>query len=115
MKQFINILYKINFTLFIVTLCLMVTIYFGFLFEILFGTIQVLTSLLLLIVWKKISENFKKKIFLYWLFVLVYFSFWLLNWDFLNDWILYIVGIGIIPLSIAWYFIKVLELLKKEI
>ena len=111
---FIKILYNINFGTFIITIVLMISIYLGLLFEILLGFIQILSSLLLLIIWKQLSIKNKKRIFRYWLFVIIYFTFWLFNWDFLNEWVLYLIGIAFIPLCISWFLIKILESVKNE-
>lgn len=108
-------LHKINLILFIVTISLFITIYLGFLFEILLGFVQVLSSFLLLFMWKKINMENQKKIFIYWGIVIVYFTLWFLfDWKFLNDWIIYILCIGLIPLSIAWYFINILKSINEK-
>jgi hypothetical protein len=79
------------------------------------GLVQVLSSILLLFVWKKINNENQKKIFIYRGIVISYLSLWfLVDWKFFNAWILYIFGIGLIPLSIAWYFIQILKFINKE-
>ncbi|WP_146106976.1 hypothetical protein [Polaribacter porphyrae] len=107
-------LYTINLVVFVITISLMITIYLGFLIEILLGFIQVLSSFCLLFVWKRIGKENQRKIFIYWKMVIVYFILWFLfDWKFLNDWIIYLVGIGLIPLCIAWYFISILKSINK--
>ena len=59
-KRFINILYGTNKVVYFLTLGLFVTIYLGFLFEMLLGTVQALSSLLLLFTWKEMSKEHTK-------------------------------------------------------
>ena len=101
-----HIIRIINKGLFYLTLGLFITIYLGFLTEILLGFVQVLSSILLIFFWKGFSN--------YWLFTGAYFLLWLMNWEFMSEWALYIIGIGILPMTIAVYFLNILNTIKKE-
>lgn len=110
----IKVLHQINKGVFFLTLGLFITIYLGFLTEILLGAVQVLTSLLLILYWKQFSNNVREKLIMYWCVTGVYLLLWFLDWKFLNDWIIYIVGIGLIPMGIAVYFLNILSIIRKE-
>ena len=113
MKGF-KIIHTINKGVFFLTLVLFITIYIGFLMELLLGATQLLSSLILIFYWKQFSIKVKQKLALYWISTLIYGSMWFLDWKFLDDWMIYIVGIGVIPLGIATYFLTILSAVKKE-
>ena len=110
----IKVLHQINKGVFFLTLGLFITIYLGFLTEILLGTVQVLTSLILIFYWKQFSPNVREKLIMYWCLTGVYLLLWFIDWKFLNDWIIYIVGVGLIPMGIAVYFLNLLSVIRKE-
>ena len=114
MKGF-KIIHIINKGVFFLTLGLFITIYLGFLSELLLGAIQVVSSLFLIIFWKHFSEKIKRKLSTYWIITIVYLSMWFFDWDFLNDWMIYIIGIGLIPMGIAAYFLNILSMIRKEL
>ena len=111
--KFINIIYIINAIAFVSTILLFATIIWGFLAEIVLGGVQVLSWLLLsTIFWNQYSKREKKKLITYGVMVLIYFSLWLVNWDFLQSGLVLIVGIGFIPMGIALYFTVLLSELR---
>ena len=112
--QIIKVVHQINKGVFFLTLGLFITIYLGFLTEILLGAVQVLTSLILIIYWKQFSKNVREKLIFYWCVTGIYLSLWFLDWKFLDDWVTYIVGIGLIPMGIAVYFLNILSMIRKE-
>lgn len=113
-NKLIKVLYTINYVWFFITIALFITIYFGLLAEILLGAIQVISSLLVLFYWKELQEKQKDKLRYYWIITGIYLTLWLFDWGFLNDWFLFIVGIGLIPMGIATYFLMILKSIRKE-
>jgi hypothetical protein len=110
--KFINIVYIINAVSYVITLILFATIVWGFFAEMALGGIQVLSSLLVLIYWNQYSKQQQKKLILYWVMVVVYFALWLVNWDFLPEGLILIVGVAGIPMAIGLYFTFLLSNLK---
>lgn len=110
----LNAIRVINKGVFFLTLGLFITIYLGFLLEILLGIVQVLSSLVLIFFWKQFSKNVKEKLINYWVVTGVYLLLWFIDWKFLNDWIIYIVGVGLIPMGIAIYFLNLLNVIREE-
>ncbi|QTD37421.1 hypothetical protein JL193_15215 [Polaribacter batillariae] len=113
-KKLINVIYSLNVGWYFVTLFLFITIYFGLLAEIVLGFIQVLSSFLILFYCRSLSAEQKKRIYFYWSIIVLYFSLWLFNWDFLNEWILFMVCIGLIPMVIGCFFIRILKSIKNQ-
>lgn len=110
----IKIMYSINHVVFFLTLGLFITIYFGFLAELFLGGVQVLSSLLLIFYWNRFSKKVKEKMINYWVVTAVYLLLWLFDWNFMNELVIMIVGVGIIPMGIAAYFLKILGTIKRE-
>ena len=110
--KFINIVYIINMIFYILTVILFATIIFGFFAEIFLGAVQVVSSLILLIFWNQYSKKEKKKLGIYWGVVAVYFLLWLVNWNFLPRDLVFIAGVGVIPMGIGFYFLMLLRELK---
>ena len=110
----LNAIRVINKGVFFLTLGLFITIYLGFLLEILLGIVQVLSSLVLIFFWKQFSKNVKEKLINYWVVTGVYLLLWFIDWKFLNDWIICIVGVGLIPMGIAIYFLNLLNVIREE-
>ena len=110
-----KILYKTNLLAFIITLVLYLTIYFGLLFQILLGLIQIFSALSLFYYWKNISKSSKAKVLYYWVFVAVYFLLCITIENLYNDTIPYIIGLILLPLSIASYFLYTLKRINKEL
>ncbi|MFY0603208.1 MAG: hypothetical protein JXQ93_04615 [Flavobacteriaceae bacterium] len=110
----IKIIQGVNKVVFFLTLGLFITIYLGFLAEIVLGIVQVLTSLLLIIFWKHFSKNVKEKLITYWVVTGMYLSLWLFDWSSVNESLIIIFGIGIVPMGIALYFLSILSEIRKE-
>ncbi|QMU63681.1 MAG: hypothetical protein GKR88_04870 [Flavobacteriaceae bacterium] len=57
----------------------------------------------------------KDQLTYYWMMVLVYFSLWLIDWNFLNEIFLIVVGIVVVPMTIAGYLIYIISSIKKSL
>lgn len=108
-------IYIINKISFIITLVLYLTIVFGLYAQIVLGAIQVLSSLFLIIFWKKISKKSKEKIFIYWILVSIYGVCWFSDWANFDETFTIIFGVMIVPMSIATYFFYILKETKTYI
>lgn len=106
----------INTGILIITLLLYITIYYGLYSQIILGIVQVITSLILGINYNKLDLLIQTKLKRYWVFVMLYFSCWLLPWNrIINDTngiILTAIGIVIIPMALAIYFQIILTSIK---
>jgi hypothetical protein len=111
--KFINVVYIINKVCYIITLLLFTTVIFGFFAEIILGGIQLISALLLFIFWDQYSKKQREKVGIYWGIVTVYFLLWMGNWEVLPFALVFIVGVGLIPMGIGWYFITLLRELKQ--
>ncbi|MEW7280640.1 hypothetical protein ABW636_18785 [Aquimarina sp. 2201CG1-2-11] len=97
---------------FIITLLLYTTIYGGLLAQIALGGIQIICGIVLLFQWKKLTNQSRMHISLYWTLVLLYGISWFLFQPSFNDFFFFVYYI-IIPMSIAGYFIYVTYQIKK--
>ncbi|NRD20990.1 hypothetical protein HNV08_13115 [Winogradskyella eckloniae] len=102
-------LYQLNKIVLIITLILYLTLILGLYAQVVLGAIQLLSALSITCYWKQLKNDNKKQLLTYWLIVILYGIGWLLEID-LNDfrWI----GITIIPMSIAIYFVWLLNNVK---
>ncbi|WP_047545243.1 hypothetical protein [Psychroserpens sp. Hel_I_66] len=110
-----NALYNINKVLFIITLVLYLTVVFGMVSQVILGGFQIITALILFLSWKKLSAKTKKKLSLYWIIIIIYgicWIFWLHKWDSFNEILITIITIMVIPMSIAGYFIYIIDPIK---
>lgn len=107
-----KLIYYINKFFLITTGVLYLTIILGLYAQVVLGGIQLISALLIFIYWNKFTEKTKKMIYIYWSSVLVYGSLWLIDWNFLNDMILFIGGIILLPMSLAVYFFYILDSIK---
>ena len=105
-------LYNINKVVFILTLVLYVTLYFGLLSQILLGGIQVLSAAILFFSWKIFNAKTKEYLKLYWVITTLYSICWLFKWESFNDTFIIIFGVIILPMSIAGYFLYILNSIK---
>ena len=112
-SKFINIVYRINQVWFVITLGLFITVFLGFLAEIVLGFIQVISSLLIIIQWKDLSKSTRNKLGIYWMVTAGYMLMWLFDWNSIDNTLLFVVGIGIIPMGIALYFLSILRIIRK--
>ncbi|WP_456440481.1 hypothetical protein [Psychroserpens sp.] len=108
-------IYNINKFAIIITLALYLTLVFGLYAQIVLGAIQVISSLLLILFWKKLSKKSKVKLFIYWTLVSVYGICWHSDWNIFSQEIIIVFGIIIIPMSIAGYFYYILKETKTYI
>lgn len=111
--KFLNVVYIINKIWYAITVILFVTVIFGFLAEMVLGGIQVLSSLLMLIYWNQYSKKQQQRLYKYWLVVGVYFLLWLGNWEVMPFELIAVVGVGVIPMGIGFYFMMLLRDLKQ--
>lgn len=112
MKYLVNI----NRMLVILTLVLFITIYFGFMAEIILGLFQLLCSVFIIRIWNKLKKEHKKHLKIYWTLTIVFGLGFLVNWGRLSDHFLpFIFGLAIIPMSLAVYFTRILEKIQKQI
>lgn len=102
-------LYQFNKICLIITGILYLTIVFGLYAQIVLGGIQILSALGLAFFWNKLKSSHKKQFTLYWILVLSYGLGWYLKIDFNNYWW---IGIILIPMSIAIYFVWFLNNVK---
>ena len=95
------------------TLVLYLTVFWGLLAQIFLGAFQVLTGLFLLFFLNRIPEKIKKHLMYYWISVLIYGAFYLINRfeSFEDYWVLSII---LVPMGIAGYFTYILESIKKQ-
>ena len=107
-----KIIYQLNKGVLILTLVLHLTIILGLYAQMALGAVQLLTALFLLFRWNLFAQQTKKQLKIYWTLVLLYGSCWFFKWNFLNDEILIIGGIILIPISIAGYFLYILNSIK---
>jgi len=106
-------IYAVNKITLIITLILYLTIYLGLYAQILLGAVQVLSSFLLLLFWRDLSQIHKKRLVLYWMLIACYGLGWILNWNNFQDTIYVVIGIIIIPMGIAIYFTRLLYIITK--
>ncbi len=106
-------IYLINQLIFIITLILYLTIVLGLYAQIILGIFQVLSSLLLIFHWKTFSYKTKKLLQTYWLIIIIYGFMWLFDWKIYNSPYVVIIGIMILPMMIAGYFLYIIHTIKK--
>lgn len=104
-----KIIYLINKYALVTTLILYLTIILGLYAQVVLGAVQVLSALSIFFLWKKLNKNDKHNLLVYWTFVLTYGLCW---WVEINLQQLWWVGIIVIPMSIAIYFVWILNNLK---
>jgi uncharacterized protein YqjF (DUF2071 family) len=98
-----TILHKINKVFYFTTLGLYLLVYFGMLFQIILGIVQITIGIILLVKMKELSKEKKKQIYIYWILVLIAFLLILINFEFGND-IGNFISLFLIPMLIATYF-----------
>lgn len=104
-----NKLYQFNKICLIVTGILYLTIVLGLYAQVVLGVIQILSALGLTFFWSKFLSKHKKQFTLYWVSVLAYGLGWHFKIDLNNLWW---IGIILIPMSIAFYFVWFLNNIK---
>ncbi|WP_299102765.1 hypothetical protein [uncultured Winogradskyella sp.] len=102
-------LYQLNKIVLIITLVLYLTFLLGLYAQVVLGAIQLLSAISVTCFWKQLKNHNKKQLLTYWLLVTIYGIGWLIEID-LND--LWWLGIIIIPMSIAIYFVWLLNNVK---
>lgn len=103
-------LYQLNKIALIITAFLYLTIVFGLYAQIVLGGIQLLSALSLSFMWSTFNLKHRKQLIVYWAIVIIYGFGWYLNIELTDQW--WIIGIIIIPMTIATYFVWVLRNLK---
>jgi hypothetical protein len=88
---------------------LYLTIFFGLYAQIVLGGIQILTALSIFFIWNRLKKEHKKQILFYWLLVILYGIGWLRETNLNDFWWL---GFILIPMSIATYFVWLLNNIK---
>lgn len=103
-----KVINKINKALLIITIILDFTILFGLYAQILLGFTQLCIALYISFNYKKIEKKLKYQIINYWIYVILYFSFFtyilLEEKNVIDNYIIMITTIIIIPMTIAIYF-----------
>ncbi len=112
-NRLINILYAINYGWFFITVVLYITIYLGLFAQVALGGIQVVSSLLIIYYWSALEKKEKEKLINYWVIATVYLLlFWFLDWNSFKGLFLAVLGIVIVPIGIAIYFLTILWSVK---
>ncbi len=104
-----KLLYQFNKICLIINLILYLTFFFGLYAQIVLGGIQVISAIGLFFIWKKFKDNHKKQFLIYWILVSLYGIAWLSEIQLNDFWWLSII---VIPMSIAIYFVWLLNNLK---
>lgn len=96
-------LHKINKIFYFTTLGLYLFVYFGMLFQIVLGIVQITIAIILLAKMRELSKEKKRKIKLYWLLVVITFLLILTNSAYVND-LGNFICLFLFPMLIATYF-----------
>lgn len=102
-------LYKFNKIILIITLILYLTLILGLYAQIVLGAVQLLSAISITFLWERFENRNKKQLMIYWFVVIIYGIGWLIEINLNDFWWL---GIIIIPMSIAIYFVWILNNLK---
>ena len=113
-----KIINKINNALLIITIILDFTIIFGLYAQILLGFIQLCIALYISFHFKILEKKLKYQIINYWIYVFIYFSFFtylfLEEKSIMDNYIILITTIMILPMTIATYFTIILNKMVKQ-
>ncbi len=120
MKNLINIIFKANRILMSINVILLISIYgmfYGMYLEVILGLFQVITSLVLLSFWDSYENKTKCRLRIYYSLVIIYFLLlFSTNWSGKADeFYRIIIGIILIPMSLAIYYTFIIERIKREI
>lgn len=99
----------INKIVFSITITLYLTVILGLYAQIVLSIVQVLSSFSLIIIWKALQKRQQRMLFFYWALVTSYGLCWLIDWNSLENTMIFFTGLIIVPLSIAVYFIILLN------
>lgn len=108
-------IYTFNKFALIITLVLYTTVILGLYAQIVLGALQIICALILFFHWKKISQKSKEHLIIYWTTVLLYGLCWLIDWSDFNEEFILIFGIMLLPMSMAGYFLYILNTIKKYV
>ena len=113
-----RIVNKINKVLLLITIILDFTILFGLYAQIILGFIQLCIALYISFNFKRLEKKLKYQIINYWIYVILYFSFFtyilLEEKNVIDNYIIIITTIIIIPMTIAIYFTITLNKITKQ-
>ena len=113
-----KIINKINKALLIITIILDFTIIFGLYAQILLGFIQLCIALYISFHFKILEKKLKYQIINYWIYVFIYLSFFtylfLEEKSIMDNYIILITTIMILPMTIAIYFTITLNKIVKQ-
>ena len=113
-----KVINKINKALLIITIILDFTILFGLYAQILLGFTQLCIALYISFNYKKIEKKLKYQIINYWIYVFIYLSFFtylfLEEKSIMDNYIILITTIMILPMTIAIYFTITLNKIVKQ-
>lgn len=110
-----RLLYIINKIALILNLLLYLTFFYGLYAQIILGTLQILTAIIVFFFWKKIPKKSKERIYIYWGLVTIYSLFWVFDMNNFNNIYSLLIGMILIPMSIAIYFVITLRFTKNTI
>lgn len=113
-----KVINKINKALLIITIILDFTILFGLYAQILLGFTQLSIALYISFNYKKLEKKLKYQIINYWIYIIMYFSFFtyilLEEKNVMDNYIILITTIMILPMTIAIYFTMTLDKIAKQ-
>lgn len=113
-----KIINKINNALLIITIILDFTILFGLYAQILLGFTQLCIALYISFHFKRLEKKLKYQIINYWIYVFIYLSFFtylfLEEKSIMDNYIILITTIMILPMTIAIYFTITLNKIVKQ-
>ena len=112
--NYLNPILKINKIVYVITLLLYITLYFGMLFQIVLGLTQIITALFVTFnFYKALDKINQKRIVMYWIVITINLTLALFTsnlWDIPGAIFLFFV-----PMIIASLFLKLLSIITKEI
>jgi phosphotransferase system glucose/maltose/N-acetylglucosamine-specific IIC component len=78
------------------------------------GVIQVICAAILFLYWNKLNAKTKNQLSIYWIVICLYGLCWLPNWKFLDETVMLVFVVVILPTAIAGYFLYILNTIKNE-
>ena len=107
-------LFYVNIWLYVMTLFMYITLYFGFLFQLLLGFSQIIMAILLVARITEIKSNLKVHLLFYWFVTIGYLIFYSVQEPMRTFEFSYMVlTVTVLPLVIAGYFTYITYLVKR--